>query len=234
MTSTSSEPVVLRDLPVGAVATADSSHDLREGAWTRFGGGRVLGDQVTEHTLRAIAERTHATARAQGFAAGWSDGLRAAQARSTATRDEQAVAFEQHRRRALDELESAAAALATAVERCGEATRQLHAELADRAVDLALEIAATVLDREVALASDPAADAVRRALTVLADDVPFVVRLHPEDRAVLDPAVLAGLPATVVADAAVGRGDAVVETEDGFVDADLAGALDRVRTVLGR
>src|SRR5689334_12361624 len=225
MTSTSSEPVVLRDLPVDAVATADSTHDLREGAWTRFGGARVLGDQVTEHTLRGIAERSHATARAQGFASGWAEGLRAAQERSARGHDAQAALLEEQRRAVMAELELASAALASALETSAETSRALRAELHERALDLALEIAAAVLDREVALAADPAADAVRRALATVTEDVPFVVRLHPADLAVLDPALLADRQATVVGDAAVARGSAQVETEQGFVDADVAGAL---------
>ena len=234
MTSTSSEPVVLRDLPVDAVVAADASHDLRDGAWTRFGGGRVRGDQATEHTLRAIAERAHDTARAQGFAAGWAEGLRASLVRTAAARDEQAEAFEQQHRRALAELDAAVGALATAVQQCQESTRTLRAELSDRALDLALQIAEMVLDREVALASDPAGDALRRALATIPDDVPLVVRLHPDDLAALGDAVLAGRAATLVTDSGLSRGDAVVETEDGFVEADLAGALARVREVLGR
>ena len=234
MTSTSSEPVVLRGLPADALLTADATHDLREGAWTRFGGPRVLGDRATEHTLRAIAERAHDTARAQGFAAGWADGLRASLERTAAARDEQAQVFEEEHLRTLRELETAADALAVAVRHCQETTRTLQAELSDRALDLALGIAEMVLGREVALAADPAGDAVRRALTTVPDDVPLVVRLHPDDLAALDEAVLAGRPATVVTDPGLSRGDAVVETEDGFVEADLAGALARVRQVLGR
>lgn len=234
MTSTSSEPVVLRGLPVDALLSADATHDLREGAWTRFGGARVLGDRATEHTLRAIAERAHDTARAQGFAAGWADGLRASLVRTAAARDEQAQVFEQEHLRALAELETAAGALAVAARHCQEATRTLRAELSDRALDLALEIAEMVLGREVALAADPAGDALRRALTTIPGDVPLVVRLHPDDLGALGDTVLAGRPATVVTDPGLSRGDAVVETEDGFVEADLAGALARVREVLGR
>jgi flagellar assembly protein FliH len=60
------------------------------------------------------------------------------------------------------------------------------------------------------------------------------VRLHPEDRALLDLTVLAGRPVSLVDDPALTRGDAVVETETGVVDATVGAALDRVREVLGR
>jgi flagellar assembly protein FliH len=234
MTSTSSEPVVLRDLPVDAVANADATHDLRDGAWTRFGGARVLGDRVTEATLRGVAERSHQAARAQGFAAGWAEGQRASLTRSSAAAEQQLLELQEGTRRAVARQESAASALAEAARRCDETARALQTELTDRAVDLALEIAAAVLGREVTLAVDPGADAVRRAVAGVPVDVPLVVRLNPEDLAALDQAVLAGRPATLVADPRVSRGDAVVETENGWVDADIAGSLARVREVLGR
>jgi flagellar assembly protein FliH len=234
MTSTSSEPMVLRDLPVDAVTTADTAHDLRDGEWTRFGGARVLGDRATETTLRGIAERSHEAGRAQGFAAGWAEGQRASLARSAAARDEQLRVLEAERRRVLAEHGSAASALGAAVQRCEELTRELRAELTEQAVELALQIAEAVVGRELALATDPGADALRRALGSLPVDVPLVVRLHPDDLAVLDGDLLEGRPATVVADPRLARGDAVVETEDGWVDADVAGAFARVREVLGR
>lgn len=234
MTSTSSEGVVLRDLPVDAVATADTTTDLREGAWTRFGGGRVLGDGVTEGTLRSLAERSHEVARAQGFATGWAEGVRASRARSSAAQDAAARAFEERSHRTLAEQQAALGALAAAVTRCEETTRALQEQLADRAVELALQIAEAVLGREVALSTDPAGDAVRRALTAVPVDVPFVLRLHPDDAALLDLTLLADRPVSVVGDPRLARGDAAVETESGWVDADLAGALARVREVLGR
>ena len=115
MTSTSSEPVVLRDLAVGAVGTADTENELRDGAWTRFGGTRVLGDRATETTLRGVAERSHHAARAQGFAAGWAEGQRASLARSTAARDEQMLQLEDATRLAIARQEAAASALAGVV-----------------------------------------------------------------------------------------------------------------------
>ena len=234
MTSTSSEAVVLRGAVAGAAVSADTSLDLRDGAWTRFGGSRVLGDAATEATLRGLAERSREAARAQGFASGWAEGLRAAQARSTASYDAQAERLAEHGRRVVAQQQTAAEALAAAVRRTEETTRALHEEIADQAVELALQIAEAVLGREVALSDDPAGDAVRRALAGVPVEVPLVVRLHPEDRDALDPVLLADRPVTLVTDGRVARGDAVVETEDGWVDADLAGALARVREVLGR
>lgn len=237
MTSTSSEqqrPVVLRDLPAGAVALANTSRDLRDGEWTRFGSPGVLGDRATEATLHRLAERSRDAARAQGFAAGWAEGLRASAQRGTTAYDEQARALQHRSDTLLAAQRSALSALQDAVGRCAETTSALHAELTAAAVDLALQIAESVLARELEIARDPGADALRRALVGVPLDVPVSVRLHPADLDVLDRDVVADRAVTFLADATLGRGDAVVESEDGIVDAGIAAALARVREVLAR
>jgi flagellar assembly protein FliH len=236
MTSTSSEqrPVVLRDLPAGAVAVADTSRDLRDGEWTRFGISSVLGDPATEATLRRLAERSRDAARAQGFAAGWAEGLRASAQRSSMAYGEQTRALQHRSDTLLAAQRSALSALQEAVGRCADTTSALHAELTAAAVDLALQIAEAVLGRELEIATDPGSDALRRALVGIPIDVPVIVRLHPADLDVLDRDVVADRPVTFVADATITSGDALVETEDGIVDAGIAAALERVREVLAR
>jgi flagellar assembly protein FliH len=234
MTSTSSEqrPVVLRDLPAGAVAAADTSRDLRDGEWTRFGTSSVLGDDATEATLRRLAERSRDAARAQGFAAGWAEGLRASAQRSSTMYGEQARALQHRSDTLLAAQRSALSALQQAVGRCADTTSALHAELTAAAVDLGLQIAEAVLGRELEIATDPGADALRRALVGVPIDVPVTVRLHPADLQVLDRDVVADRAVTFVADPSLTSGDAVVETDDGIVDAGVAAALARVREVL--
>lgn len=236
MTSTSSEqrPVVLRDLPAGAVAVADTSRDLRDGEWTRFGISSVLGDPATEATLRRLAERSRDAARAQGFAAGWAEGLRASAQRSSTAYGEQTRALQHRSDTLLAAQRSALSALQEAVGRCADTTSALHAELTAAAVDLALQIAEAVLGRELEIATDPGSDALRRALVGIPIDVPVTVRLHPADLDVLDRDVVADRAVTFVADATITSGDALVETEDGIVDAGIAAALERVREVLAR
>ncbi|MDX6301868.1 MAG: flagellar assembly protein FliH [Nocardioidaceae bacterium] len=234
MTSTSSDGVVLRGLPVDAVTTADTGTDLRGGAWTRFGTDAVRGDRVTESTLRGLAEQSWEAARAQGYAVGWAEGRRGSLARSAELQREQSRVFDEQGRRALAAQQSAADALAVAAEQFAVVARTVQEELRDQAVDLALQIAAAVLGREVIAAADPGADALRRAVTAVAVDVPLAVRLHPDDLAALDRSVVAGRSVTWTADPSLSRGDAVVETPSGTVDAGIAGALARVREVLGR
>ncbi len=234
MTSTSSEPVVLRDLPADVVGDAGPDTDLRTGTWTRLGGAAVLGDAVTEATLAALAEQTRDAARAQGYAAGWAQGRRAALEGAAAAEAERAARHEADHARAMDGRLAAARALGQAVAGCQARVDQTCDELADRTVELALRVAEAVLGREVATAADPGADALRRALTEVPASVPVTVRMHPADRAGLDTEVLGERPVSFADDPSLARGDAVVETETGVVDATLAAALDRVREVLAR
>ena len=234
MTSTSSESVVLRDLPYGVAAEAATDADLRTGTWTRRGSTAVLGDPVTEQTLSALAEHARDAARAQGYAAGWAQGRAAFLAQAEAAEADRAARHEAEHARAAQERLAATLALGAAATACQAQVEQVAAELAGRTVTLALQIAEAVLGREVATAADPGADGLRRALNAVPPMVPVTVRLHPADRAQLDTAVIEGRPVTFADDPALGRGDAVVETDTNVVDATLSAALDRVREVLAR
>jgi flagellar assembly protein FliH len=231
--------VVLRDLPVGSVVSADTTVDLRGGEWTRFGTSRVRGDRVTEATLRGLAEQSRAAARAQGFAAGWAEGRRDATARTASTHDELVRAFEEQSQRAVVAQQFAVQTLLAAAARFEEVTRAREAELAHQAVELGLQIAEAVVGRELEAVDDPAAEALHRALVSVPAEVAVTVRLHPADLATLDEVgvaetALRGRTVSYVGDGSLSRGDAVVETESGVVDAGLRTALTRVREVLGR
>ncbi len=234
MTSTSAEPVVLRDLSTTSVTDPVAGGDLRAGTWTRLGGSSVLGDLTTEATLDTLAERTRAAAQAQGYAAGWAEGRRRALAAAESTRAEQDARTAAAGAAQVAEQQSLVAALIAAAEQGRADFDARYDALAGQALDLALRIAEEVLQREVAVADQPGTDALRRALAPVDPRVAVTVRLNPADRDQLDPAVLAGRPVTVVADATLARGDAVAETDHGLVDATVAGALARVREVLGR
>ncbi len=232
MTSTSSDRVVLRDVPGETVAPAPLAADLRSGEWTRLGSTAVLGDSATEASLQGLAERSGRAARAQGYAAGWAEGRRAGLARAAeeAVAGTERLAQQQERHRA--EHAQALRALDVAVEQMQDAVAETVSQLSGQAVEMALQIAAAVIGREVATAVDPGADAVRRALADVSPAKAVTVWLHPEDRAALDLTVLEGRDVVVLDDLTLSRGDAVVETDENLVDATLGTALARVREVL--
>lgn len=234
MTSTSSDGVVLRGLAEEYVGDAGPGADLRTGSWTRLGGTGVLGDRVAETALRDLAERTHEAARAQGYAAGWAEGRRVALADAQAAEAERIVRHEADHAEDLARQRQALAALAAATDRLTHTLHRLADELSGEAVELALRIAEAVVGREVELAVDPGADALRRAMTEVPPVVPVLVRMHPADRALVDLTAFGERDITLVDDPTLAPGDALVETEDGVVDATVAAALARVREVLAR
>jgi flagellar assembly protein FliH len=188
----------------------------------------------------------------RGHAAGYTAGLRAAQAETDALRDRleaeyaaRVTALQADTARRIAVLDAATNAMLSTV---APVLADAEASVASAAVDLAEAIVgnvvrasrpahdATVADgpdgqgsREARIASGAEAT-VRRALASVDRTVPVAVRLSPADAA-----CVAGLdlPVPVVADGALRDGDAVVDLPDGMLDARIATALDRARTALG-
>ena len=188
----------------------------------------------------------------RGHAAGYTAGLRAAQAETDALRARleaehaaRITALQADTARRIAVLDAATNAMLSTV---APVLADAEASVASAAVDLAEAIVgnvvrasrpahdATVADgpdgqgsREAPIASGAEAT-VRRALASVDRTVPVAVRLSPADAA-----RVAGLdlPVPVVADGALRDGDAVVDLPDGMLDARIATALDRARTALG-
>lgn len=170
------------------------------------------------------------SARAVGYAQGWAAGRRAAavdRAREAADEAQRARLREQA-------VESALIAVRRAADQLGATVVARSEELTGLIVDGAIELAAAVLGRELALSCDPGLEAVRRAVAEMPAGRPVVVHLNPGDLAALDTAAATGGAHEVrlVGDPALGRGDAVAVQDDTTVDARVAAALERARTVL--
>ncbi|TIC83521.1 hypothetical protein E8D34_15425 [Nocardioides sp. GY 10113] len=204
--------------------------ELRRGGWTRLGGSSVLGDQLTESLLGELAEQARSAATAQGYAVGWAQGRR--EAAAEAAEREAVVAA---RRAAEDERREAEHREALAgIGRAADEVRGLLADLAgsleEQGTELAFALVAELLGHQVRL--EGGADVVRRVLAVLPDRPLATVRLSPA--AADSPAAteLAERGVEVRRDAALGRGDAVVECDGSIVDLRLDRALERVRAAL--
>ncbi|MCZ2825108.1 MULTISPECIES: FliH/SctL family protein [unclassified Modestobacter] len=210
--------------PVAAHPTAAHSD---QAATARV--GLRLGEVYAEQLARLREE-----ARREGWAAGHAEGLVAAEqvVRAAEQAAEERLADVQARweRR----LASATAAMGAAVERLDETAAPAVDELRDSILDAVVILVGDLFGRELAMAAEPGLDALRRALTLCPDDVPVVVRLHPDDLAEVPAEALAQLPAsvTVRGDADVERAGALAEAGTQRVDAQLSAALDRVREVL--
>jgi flagellar assembly protein FliH len=191
--------------------------------------GLRLGDVYADQLARLREE-----ARREGWAAGHAEGLLASEqvvaaAERAAEERLAAVQIRWERR-----LASATAAMGAAAERLEGTCAPVVDELRDDILDMVIVLVGDLLGRELAMAASPGLDALRRALTLCPDDVPVVVRLHPDDLAEVPPEALAQLPAsvTVRGDDAVERAGALAEAGTQRVDAQLSAALERVRQVL--
>lgn len=201
--------------------------ELRDGQWTRLGTHSVLGDRATEGLLGDLAESTRRAAKAQGYAVGWAEGRRAAEesARVAAT-----VAGEQldaDRRRHEVEHQEALQALQTLAVELRAATAEACSTVDGQAALLALE-----LTRELVggTAAESGSRAVERVRGLMPEHPLIRARLHPDVAATAESLTDAGVQ--VIADPALGRADAVAETEVGVWDLRIDTALERLREAL--
>ncbi|QQD77541.1 hypothetical protein I8920_07440 [Curtobacterium sp. YC1] len=195
----------------------------------------VIGD-------RAVRERATG-ADVRGHAAGYTAGLRAAQAETDALRARleaehaaRTAALQADTARRIAVLDAASAAMLATV---APVLADAEASVASAAMDLAEAVVGYAIraSRPVdgttdgrAQGASGAEDTVRRALASLDRTVPVAVRLSPGDAARVADLALA---VPVVADPALRDGDAVVDLPDGLLDARITTALDRARTALG-
>lgn len=190
------------------------------------------------------AGRERATsADVRGHAAGYTAGLRAAQAETDALRARleaehtaRVAALQADTARRVAVLDAAATAL---LSRVAPVLDDAEASVASAALDLAEAVVGyairasrpddtTGAGQEAGVAAGAHAT-VERALASVDRTVAVAVRLSVGDAArVAD----LDLPVPVVADPALHDGDAVVDLPDGLLDARIATALDRARTAL--
>jgi flagellar assembly protein FliH len=188
-----------------------------------------LGDVYAEE-LKRLRDRAHA----EGYAAGYAEGISAAgaviseaEAAATARLAEAQARWERR-------LLSATAALGDASRQLEQAVLPVAEDVRDSILGIVTTLVEDLLGRELAVAESPGADALRRALTLCPDDAPVVVRLHPDDLAEIPAEAVAALPptVTVVGDPRVERAGALAETGSRRIDAQLGPALERVLAVL--
>jgi len=212
-------------------ALSFAHRELRSGEWTRLGGGAVLGDAVTEHALSALAADAQAAARAQGYATGWAEGRRAAEAQAQAAELEAAERHRIDEERREAEHRAAVQALLQAAASFEESVAETCARVETHAVRLAAQLTEALVGHELSVAKTPGLGAVRRALALCPGEPVARIRVAPEEAAYPELADLAGT-AVVVADPALRRGDALVETDVAVVDARVSTAVQRVLEVL--
>jgi flagellar assembly protein FliH len=124
--------------------------------------------------------------------------------------------------------------VASAVEILKLQAERLSEQARSDALEIGFLVARRILEAELATGPEPLFALVRAALKRAGDSRRIVVRLHPEDAAlVAGPAAAGQLGLTtasvdVTADAALERGDVMVDTDFGRVDGRLRTRLDEL------
>ncbi|RYB94233.1 hypothetical protein EUA93_07690 [Nocardioides oleivorans] len=188
----------------------------------------VLRPRLPElHTLEA----THDTARAQGYAVGWAQGRRDAEAAARAESDELARSAAAHEARRDAEVASAVAALTTAAAAAHELLAAACVRVDEQAGALALELTRALVGATLDAAGSDPAHVLDRVAGLLPGHAVASVRLHPSVAAVAGD--LTALGVQVVADPTLGPADAVAQADDHVVDLRVDEALARLAKVLG-
>ena len=175
---------------------------------------------LRDETLRAAEER----ARVHGHAAGFAAGRREA---AVLLERERAALGAEHEQLLADgqaRIRSALAAVARAEEQLRTATAPVLADADASLLAAAVELAALVLGAQPSSAS---VERVRRVIESSADLGPVAVRVSP-----VDAAAIGDSPVPLLADPALGPGDALVSLPDGVLDARIDAALARARAAL--
>src|SRR4051794_15551401 len=188
-----------------------------------------LGDVYAEELAR-LREQAHA----EGHAAGYAEGIKAADVVVAEAERAAAERLAEVQARWERRLVSATAALGAAVRQLDEAAVPLAEEGRDSGLGAATTLVEDILRPELELSTSPRLDGARRALALCPADAPVVVRLHPDDLAEIPAESLAALPEsiTVLGDERVERAGAVAETGSQRIDAQIGAALERVQAVL--
>lgn len=184
----------------------------------------------------AATSASVASGYATGYAAGFAAGSRAAAvaASAAASRAQECARVEAERR--LRDTRAALAALAAAAEAARARTAPVLAEAISELRASAVDLAEALLGAELSQGDNSARAALGRALAARGEAEVVRIRLNPADLACVRAEPGGTRPPTgveLVPDAALAPGDALCDLEEGFLDARLAAAVERVRAALG-
>jgi flagellar assembly protein FliH len=171
-------------------------------------------------------------ARAAGHAAGYAAGMQSAAADVAAEAARRDAAVNEAIADGTARVDRAVAVLAAAAQALTRRTVPVVAEAQDAIAATAIELAEAIIGRELAFDETSARSALERALADVDPALVHVVRMHPADLAALDAATIQATGVTFAADASLGRGDAITEFEDGYLDARVSSALQRARAAI--
>jgi flagellar assembly protein FliH len=187
-------------------------------------------DPHLEELVRVAAERARHEARAEGYAAGWSEGRKAAAVKARAAKDLYAEQVADERALVGQRVRELLAELAAAARTARVTTVPEWTEVADVLAEGSIRLAASVLGRELESVDDAVAQSVRMALRRLAEPGEAVVHLNPTDAALVQDDETLGV--RVIADPNIPTGSVLVLTPSQRLRHDLPAALAAAEEVL--
>ncbi|MFP5366133.1 MAG: FliH/SctL family protein [Actinomycetes bacterium] len=185
--------------------------------------------------LRRPEPETRDDGYVHGHAAGYTAGLRAAEAERVRRLEELEADFAARREQQQREARHLAGLLQSAVAALNARTVPTIAAAEETLVAAAVELAEAILGCELADRSKAACAALDRALSGSKGLDVVAIRMNPEDLALLANAGMASGSGTAVEltpDPSLNPGDAVAELPQGFLDAKIGSALARVKNAL--
>jgi flagellar assembly protein FliH len=178
------------------------------------------------------SERVELQARSRGHAAGYADGLRAAETEVAALKDRLVTENLQQQQRAREQQDRAEMILARAARALDDATVPVVADAQRTLAEAALELAEAILGYELAQGERTARGALDRALSPVDVATAHRIRMHPTDLARLEAGAADRAGIQLVADPAIEPGGAITEFDDGYLDARISTALARAKAAL--
>jgi len=198
---------------------------------TDTGFGRIDFPRLRDEEQDRAAEQS----RAEGHAAGYTEGLRLAAVDVARRADEIDAEHAANERYSEAQVEHAVSLLAAAARALDERSIPLIQQAENTLVNTSLELAEAVLGCELSRSEPSARRALDRALRQpdqLDRSEIHTIRMHPDDLFILREQTLPLDSIRFVADSLLKRGDAITEFSDGFLDARIGTAFDRARAAL--
>jgi flagellar assembly protein FliH len=184
-------------------------------------------------TVRTEAFRqAEEEARSRGYATGYAEGARRAEAELANRRAELEADFAAETRHQQARVDAQVRVLAAATAAADERLAPVLAEADNALAAAALDLAEAVLGAELSDSDTSARAILARVIDGVPADTLTTVRVSPDELPLIQTAA-ADLPGiTFVADGTLSRGDAVAALPDGYLDARIGTAVSRARAAL--
>ncbi len=176
--------------------------------------------------------RENDTSQAHGYATGYAQGIRKAEAVARAAREDAARAATEAEAARRTEHADALRALAGAAAALHERTVPVLEAASGVLVESALLLAEKIVGRELSNDRFGAKAALDRAMGGIDEATVSQVRMNPQDLALLELGTVPGTSIGLVPDPTLARGDALTAFEAGFLDARISTAFERAAAAL--